>query len=83
MTITEAPLPEPSAFDFEMVIEKLHEHNQIAAEFIKQGATTFRSEIHKYINSIWNKKELSEEWTESVIVLIYKKRDETDCSIYR
>ena len=42
-----------------------------------------RSEIHKLINSIWNKEELPEEWKESSIVPVYKKGDRTDCSNYR
>jgi len=50
---------------------------------IKAGGRTIRSEIHKLINSIWNKEELPEEWNESVIVPIYKNSDEIDCSNYR
>ena len=50
---------------------------------IKAGDRTIRSEIHKLINSIWNKEELSEEWKESIIVPIYKKDDKRDCSNYR
>ena len=41
------------------------------------------SAIHKLIISIWNKEELPEEWKESIIVPIYKKRDKTDCNNYR
>ena len=41
------------------------------------------SEINKFINSIWNKEELPEEWNESIIVPTYKKDDKTDCSNYR
>jgi hypothetical protein len=40
---------------------------------------TIRSEIHKFIYSIWNKEELLEEWKELIIVPIYKKGDKTDC----
>jgi hypothetical protein len=36
------------------------------------------SEIHKLVNSIWNKEELPEQWKESIIVPIYKKGDKTD-----
>jgi hypothetical protein len=39
-----------------------------------------RSDIHKLINSIWNKEELPEQWKVSVIVPVYKKDDETDCN---
>jgi len=50
---------------------------------IKAGSGTIRSEIHKFIISIWNKKKLSEEWKEPIIVPIYKKGNKTDCSNYR
>jgi hypothetical protein len=78
---TAEPLvPEPSAFEIEMAIEKLKRHespgiDQIPAELIKAGGRTTQSEIHKLIISIWNKEELPEEWKESVIVPIYKKGD--------
>jgi hypothetical protein len=37
----------------------------------------------KFINSIWNKEELPEQWKESIIVSIHKNGDKTDCSNYR
>jgi hypothetical protein len=86
---TAEPLvPKPSAFEVEMVIEKLKRHkspgtDQIPAELIKAGGRIIRSEIHKLIVSIWNKEELPEEWKELVIVPIYKNGDKTDCSNYR
>jgi hypothetical protein len=60
-------VPEPSAFVFELAIERLKSHKspdayQILAELIKKGGRNFCIEIHKLINSIWNKEELSEEW---------------------
>jgi hypothetical protein len=82
---TAEPLvPEPSAFEIDMAIEKLKRHKspgtgQIPAELIKAGGSIIRSEIHNLITSIWNKEELPEEWKESVIVPIYKKGDKTDC----
>jgi hypothetical protein len=42
-----------------------------------------RSEIHRLTKLIWNKEELPHRWTESVVVPIHKKGDETDCSNYR
>ena len=70
-----------------MVTGKLKTHkspgiDQIPVELIKAGGRTIRSEIHKLINFIWNKKELPEEWKESITVPIYKKGDKTDCSNY-
>jgi hypothetical protein len=85
---TAEPLvPEPSAFEVEIAIEKLKSHkspgiNQIPAELIIAGGRIIRPEIHKLIFSIWNKEELPEEWKESVIVPIYKKGDKTDSSNY-
>jgi hypothetical protein len=51
--------------------------DQIPEELIKAGGTTIRCEIHKFIISIWDKEELSEEWKESIMVPIYKKADKT------
>jgi hypothetical protein len=80
-------VPEPNAFEVEKAIDKLKMHkspgiNQIPAELIKAGGRTIHSEIHKLINSIWNKEELPEQWKESIIVPIYKDK-KTDCSNYR
>jgi hypothetical protein len=86
---TAEPLvPEPSDSEVEMAIEKLKRHklpdiDQIPAELIKAGGRTICSEVHKLINSIWNKQELPEQWKESIIVPIYKKGDKTDCNNYR
>jgi hypothetical protein len=54
--------------------------DQIPAELIKAGGRTIHSEIHKLIYSIWNKKELPEEWKKSIIEPINKKGDKTDCT---
>jgi hypothetical protein len=48
-----------------MVIEKLKRgkssgNDQISEELIKASSKRIRSEIHKLINSIWNKEELPE-----------------------
>ena len=81
-------VPEPSAFEVVMTIEKLKGHtspgiDQIPAELIKEEGRTIRSEIDKVTNYISNKEELSEEWKESIIVPNYENGDTTDCSNYR
>jgi hypothetical protein len=45
-------VPNPSAFEFEMAIEKLKRHqslgtDQILAEWMKERSRIIRSEIHK------------------------------------
>ena len=78
---TAEPLvPEPSASELELAIEKLKSHkspgiDQILAELIKAGGRTIHCEINKLIISIWNKEELTEDWKESIIIPIYKKGD--------
>ena len=71
-------VPEPSAFEDELGIDKLKSHktpgiDQIPAELIKASGRTIYLEIHKLIISIWKKEKLSEEW----------KGDKTGCNIYR
>jgi len=86
---TAEPLvPEPSASEVELAIDKIKSHksagiDQIPAELIKAGGRTICLEIHKLITSIWKKDELPEEWKESIIVLIHKKGYKTDCNNYR
>ena len=80
-------MPEPSAFEVELAIEKLKSHkspgiDQIPAQLTKAGGRTIRSAIHKLIISIWNKEELFEEWKESILVPDHKTGDKTDCNNY-
>ena len=76
-------MPYPSAFPFDMDIEKLKRHKSPSSDQIPAEGRTVRTEIHKFINHIRNKDELSEEWKESIIVPIYKKSYKRDCSNYR
>ena len=62
-THTAEPLvPEPSAFEIDLAIEKLKSHkspciDQIPAELIKERSRTIRYQIHKLNISIWNSEE--------------------------
>ena len=81
-------MPESSAFEVEMAIEKPKGHeskgiDQIPAELIKEGCRTIRSEICKCVNYIWNKVELSEGWKESIVVPVYSRGDKTYFNNYR
>jgi hypothetical protein len=78
----------PSPSEIETVIAKLKRYklpasDNIPAALIQAGGETLQSEIHKLINSIWNKAELTDQWKESIIVPVPKKSDKTDCSNYR
>ena len=61
LTAFTSVVPEPSAFEVELAIEKLQSHrspdtDQIQAQLSKAWGRTFRSEIHKVVvNFIWNK----------------------------
>jgi hypothetical protein len=74
-----------------MTIEELKSHkssdiDQIPAELIKARGRTICSEIHKLINSVWNKEELPERWQELIIAHTYKEGDKTEayhfCQLY-
>jgi hypothetical protein len=59
-------VPEPSAVEVELAIEKLKSHkspgiDQIPAELIKAVGRTIYCAIHMFIIAIWNEEELSEE----------------------
>jgi hypothetical protein len=64
---TEEPIvPELSAFEVQLAIEKLKSHKSpvtdpIPAELMKAGSRTICYEIHKLTISVWNKEELPEE----------------------
>jgi hypothetical protein len=77
----------PSHLEVETVIAKLKKYkysgsDQIPAELIKTGGETLVSAIHKFINSIWNKEELPDQWKESIVVPSHKKGDKLDCNNY-
>jgi hypothetical protein len=66
-----------------MAIAKLNKYaspgsEQILAQLIQAGDETLQSEIHKLVNSIWNKEELPDQRKESNIVPIHKKGNKTD-----
>ena len=69
---TAEPLvPEPSASEFQLAIDKLKSHkspgiDQIPAELIKAGGRTIYLEIHKLMISIWKKEKLPEECKELI-----------------
>jgi hypothetical protein len=77
---TAEPLvPGPSRLEVEIAITKLKKYKspgseEIRAELIQAGDETLLSAI----NSVRNKKELPDQWKESIIVPVHKKDDKTD-----
>jgi hypothetical protein len=81
-------IPDPSHFKVEIAIAKLKRFkspgsDKIPAELIQEGGEELRSKIHDLINSVCNMDKLPDQWKESIIVLVHKKGDKTDCSNYR
>jgi hypothetical protein len=77
-------LPDPSPSEIEIAIANLKRYkspgsNQIPAELFHAGGETLQSQIHKLINSVWNKKQ----WKEFIIVPTHRKGDKTDFSKFR
>jgi len=63
LRITQRTVSEQCAFEVEMATGMLKRHrspdiNQIPAEMNKAGGKTICSEIHKLVNSTWNKVKL-------------------------
>jgi hypothetical protein len=57
-------VPEPSASEVELVVDKLKSHkspgtDQIPAELIEAGGRKICLEFHKLITSIWKKEKLA------------------------
>jgi hypothetical protein len=80
-------VPDPSPFEVEIAISKLKRYqspgsDQILAELIQVGGEVLHSKIHKQIKSLWNREKLPDQWKVSVIVLVHKKGDKSDCSNY-
>jgi hypothetical protein len=65
---TAEPLvPDPSPSEDERDIATLKRYkspgsNQIPAEMIQARSEVLRFDIHKFINSVWNKDELPDQW---------------------
>jgi hypothetical protein len=57
--------------------------DQILADLIQAGDEILRSKIHKLINYVSKKENLSYQRKEFVILPVHKKGDKTDCSNYR
>jgi hypothetical protein len=56
--------------------------DKIPKELIKAGGETLLHVTHEVINSIWKREELPYQWQESIVVLIHKKGNKTDCNNY-
>jgi hypothetical protein len=56
--------------------------DEIPAELIQAGGEILLSAIYKFINAVWNKEQLPDQWKESITVPVHKKDDKTDCNNY-
>jgi hypothetical protein len=71
-------VPRPSCLEVEIAIAKLKKYklpgsDQILAELIQAGGKILLFVIHNFINSVWNKEELPDQFKESIIVPVHRK----------
>jgi len=71
-----------------MAVENMEIHkspgiDQIPEKLIKQGLGQSFPEITTLINSIWNRKDLLEDWKDSLILPISQKSQKTECINYK
>jgi hypothetical protein len=79
---TKPTVPYPSCFEVRTAIKTLKKYksagsDQIPAELIKAGGETLVSAIHKLIKTIWNEKELQNEWKEYILPIHKKEIKQT------
>jgi len=86
---TEEPLlPEPSAFEIEMAIEKLKGHkspriDRIPAELIKEGVEQFTLRSINLLLLFAVRRNCLRSGRSQSLLPVYKKGDKTDCPNYR
>jgi hypothetical protein len=86
--ITAPLVTEPTPVEAEIATAKLRKYKRLntgqnPAELIREGSEILWSEMHKLINSNWHKKELPDQWNESIFVPNYKKGGKIDWSNYQ
>jgi hypothetical protein len=54
-------VPDPSPFEVEIAIANLKKYKPPGSDQIQAGGETLQSEIHKLINSVWNREELPDQ----------------------
>jgi hypothetical protein len=76
MHIAEPLVPEASSSEVEIAIGNLRRSpgtDQILTKLMEAGGNTFHSEIHKPVNSIWNKEHLPQQWKNLLLYLFIKR----------
>jgi hypothetical protein len=80
MHTSEPLVPKPSSFNVQITIENLKTYilvsphiDQVLSELIQVGGDTSCSEIHRLINSIWNKEELPQQQKYLLFYLFIKR----------
>lgn len=84
----EPEITEPTINEVRTAIKKLKNNkaagiDDMPGEIVKYGGERLVEEIFELIREIWNKEQIPMEWTESVIIPIFKKGDKSECSNYR
>jgi hypothetical protein len=70
--------------NYAIAIAKLKKYRINLQIVVKFRQTWFIQEVKHYsLRYIWSKKDLPDQWKESIVVPVYKNGDKTDCNNYR
>ena len=80
--------PPPSVADVRRAMQRLKLRRAagpdgISAEMLKFGGPTFVRRFHALIEEVWRTERAPQDWKDSIIVTLYKKKDPTLCDNYR
>ena len=80
--------PEVTREEVERVVKKLQNckaasDGRIVAEFVKSGGETMMNWLVELIQESWKTRRVPQEWKNTTLVPLHKKKDQKECKNYR
>ena len=81
-------LKEPTYDEINEIIKNMKSNkaagpDEILPEFIKNGGLILKQKLHQLILKIWKQAKMPCEWSEEILIPIYKKGDKKQCKNHR